>query len=99
MSKETDIEKLKADLEVLTKDVKKIIGSFRETLREEVDNKKEQLKDHLEDHFNEIKSKIPSSKELQDSVTKHAKSTWMQYLAVAFVAGIVVSTLFKKDDK
>ncbi|MEZ4846332.1 MAG: hypothetical protein R2877_05150 [Bdellovibrionota bacterium] len=41
-------------------------------------------------------TKIPSSKELQDQVTNHAKSNWMQYLAIAFVAGIVVATLSQK---
>jgi ElaB/YqjD/DUF883 family membrane-anchored ribosome-binding protein len=97
MNKESDIEKVKADLENLVNDAKKLMGSFKDTLRDEVDNKKEQLKGHLEDHFNEIKSKIPSSKDIQENVSEHAKSNLVQYLSVAFVAGIVVGSLFKKD--
>ena len=99
MSKESDVEKLKTDLETLIKDVKKIMGTFKASLSEEVDNKKEQLKDHLEDQFKNIKSKIPSSKDIQDNIKDHAKSNWVQYIAVAFIAGVVVASLFKKDDK
>jgi len=98
MSKEAEIEKLKNDLETLVKDAKKLMGSFKDTLRDEVDNKKEQLKEQLEDHFNQIKSKIPSSKDIQSTVNEHGKSHWMQYVSVAFIAGIVVGSLFNKKD-
>jgi ElaB/YqjD/DUF883 family membrane-anchored ribosome-binding protein len=97
MSKESDIDKLKNDLEILVKDAKKIIGTFKESIQGEVDNKKEQFKEHIEERFNEIKNKIPSSKEIKETVGHHAKSNWLQYITVAFVAGIVVGSIFKRD--
>lgn len=73
MSKDSDFDKLKKDLESLIGDAKKI--------------------------FQGVKEKVPSTEDLQESVEKHAKTHWVQYLAVAFVAGLVVGALFngKKD--
>lgn len=97
MSKEADIDKLKSELETLIKDAKKVMGTFKDALGGEVDTRKEQLKEHLEDRFNDIKSRIPSSEDIKNTVGDHAKSNWIQYLTVAFVVGIVVGSVFKKD--
>jgi|JI10StandDraft_1071094.scaffolds.fasta_scaffold824562_2 ElaB/YqjD/DUF883 family membrane-anchored ribosome-binding protein len=97
MSKESDIDKLKSDLEALIKDAKKVMSTFKDAIGGEVDHKKEQLKEHLEDRFKDIKSKIPSSEDIKNTVGDHAKSNWIQYLTVAFVVGIVVGSVFKKE--
>ncbi len=97
MKQDSDINQLKTDLETLIHDAKKLMSGFRDTLQNEVDHKKEQLKDHIENQMNEIKSKIPTSQELKKTVGEHAKSNWVQYLTIAFVAGIVVGSVFKKD--
>lgn len=91
MSKENDVEKLKADVETLVNDCKNIFGNlfgnFKETVKEEIDDKKQKLGGQLH--------------QLKDKITEEAsKPGTLQYVGAAFIVGIIVGALMtkKKDE-